>query len=372
MDVTQVIYKIAAVLSWGTFLWVIYRARETNETTLQTWGFVAFFGGAVTAQIEPIYMAIGHIFGVNNLAWLMSYCLGATSTYLIINALHSGLKIKEEPIIIRRILYGTLLVLLLVFPAIAHLPNTSDHTTPTTTAEIVFMLALYLYGGYTCLSISHTFFKLQQQDSVLYCRLRWLIIVAAGFFGSVFFTTRILYITIVFLQPALAFHPVVAGIQLLSRIALFSCLEWVFFFLPTPVFQRLARPVETADKLLALQELNAVQKRVTALCSPVAPVILNQSWQEKLQNLDFHLFRAVIVILDGKKVLADYFADEAETVALSNISGTACRSTQLTWDNMRARRLYQILSTVPDNTGYHDLVAAYRQVGRLYRKGVYK
>ncbi|MCB9444051.1 MAG: hypothetical protein H6669_07425 [Ardenticatenaceae bacterium] len=371
MAVSQVIYKIAAVLSWGTFLWIIYRARETNETTLQTWGFVAFFGGAVTVQIEPIYTTTGRIFGVNNLAWLLSYCLGAAATYLTINALHGGLKIKEEPVIMRRILYGTLLVLLLIFPAIARLPNTPDHTNPTTVAEIVFMLVLYLYGASACLSIAHTFFKLQQQDSILYSRLRWMIIVAAGIFGSGFFIARIPYVIIVFLHPALALHPAVAAIQLLSRISFFSCLVWVFFFLPTPVFQRLARPVETADKLLALRELNVVQKRVAALCPPVAPVILNQSWRERLQNLDFHLFRAVIAILDGKKVLADHFANGNEAMVPSPIPGTASRSAQLTRHNEQARRLYQTLDTVPDNTGYRDLVSAYRQVGRLYRKGVY-
>ncbi len=372
MDVSQVIYKIGAVLSWGTFLWIIYRARTTSETTLQTWGFVAFFGGAVTVQIEPVYTAISRIFGVNNLAWLMSYCLGAVATYLTISALHGGLKIKEEPVIIRRILHVTLLALLLIFPAIARMPNKPDHTNPTTVAEILFMLALYVYGGCACLSISRTFFKLQRQDSVLHCRLRWLVIVATAFSGSMFFIGRVPYVIIVFLHPDLALHPAVAGIQQLSRAAFFSCLGWVFFFLPTPVFQKLARPIEAADKLLALRELTAVQERVAALCPPVAPVILNQSWRERLQNLDFHLFRAVITILDGKKVLADHFANEAGAVALSQIPGIARRSTQLTWNDDQARRLHQTLSAVPDNASYRDLVAAYRRVGRLYRKGVYR
>jgi hypothetical protein len=371
MDTSQTIYTTAAILSWTTLLWILYRTRTMNETILQTWGFVAAFGGATTVQIEPVYVTISRAFAINNLAWLLSYCLGATAVYLTITALHRGLKIRQNLLIMRRILYGTLLALLLIFPSIARLPNIINHTNPTTGAEIMFMLVLYLYGGLACLAIAHTFFKLQENDAVLHSRLRWLVIVITSVCASLFFFGRIPYIMIVFIQPALISHPVVAAIQYLNDITFFTCLGWVLFFLPTQVFLALAIPIETADKLLALRDLNAVQKRVAALCAPVAPVILNRSWREWLRNLDFHLYRAIITVLDGKKVLADYFADITGEADASEEYSLALASRQPTWNNTQAWHLYQALRTVPDDTSYEQMVTAYRQIGRLYRKRVF-
>ena len=369
MATSDLVFIITGLLSWVTFFWVLYRARSINRRTLKTWGFIAFFGASVTVQIEPIYLGLSQLTGINNLAWLFSYCFGAIATYFTINALHYNLDIKAKPTTMRWLLFATLTILIVTFPYIAQLPTKTDHAMPTTVAEMVFMIALYAFGLCACLSIACTFFGLQQQDSVLASRLRWFVIVLAGSFGGLCFAGLIIYNTIIFTFPELGSVPLVQSILKLSQIAFVSSSVWIFFFLPFRIFSWLAYPWDILDKLLALRELTIVQDKVSAFCPPVTNISMDPGWRGKLANIDFQLYRAIIVILDGKKALGDYFSSD-EPQAISNVQlGMSRTSAQMIGDREMAWRLHQLLNAIPESADFRALVKTYRLTGRQLRRG---
>ena len=369
MSTSELVFIITATLSWVTFFWVLYRARSVNRRTLKTWGFIAFFGASVTVQIEPIYLGLTQVTGINNLAWLLSYCFGAIATYLTINALHYNLNIEAKPTTMRWLLYVTLASLLLTFPFIAQLPTKTNHAMPATVAEMVFMIALYAFGLCACFSIARTFFGLQKRDTALASRLRWFVIVLAGSFGGLCFAGLIIYNTIVFTFPELGSDPWVQFILKTSQIAFVSSSVWVFFFLPSRVFSLLVLPCDIVDKLLTLRELTYVQDKVTAICPPVSNISLDHGWRGNLANLDFQLYRAVIVILDGKKALSDYFSGNEPIVVADRQLGMSRTSTQIIGDRDMAWQLYQLLNAIPESADFRALVNTYRLTGRQLRRG---
>lgn len=122
--------------------------------------------------------------------------------------------------------------------------------------------------------------------------------------------------------------------------------------------------VSFVDRILALRDLMVLQNIVVKHCPLVTPLDTPFTWFGRITNVDFLLYRAIITILDGKKTLATYLDALA-----GSVTHTATAQSQAPTDVDDAQMLYDHLAAVRDGSDFEALITAYRQVGRLYRKG---
>ncbi len=221
---------------------------------------------------------------------------------------------------------------------------------PYTVPLLLFRVVGYVYITVNGVAIFGIFHRLQHQDKVLHTRIRWLVLAAITFAGILFFITRMLLFVIAFFYPDFIDTNIAKTMTAILGYVSFLRVGWVFFFIPGQVYRIVARPLIFADKLLALYALQALQAELVSLFPSVAPFDLGHSWQQRWRGLDFHTYRTIISILDGKKKLQGDWANNSN------------------WDKKK-RFLYGDLNAVNDNNNFDSLVASYRHIGTQYRKG---
>lgn len=355
MDIRNKLYILEAVLAWAAAVWAIRKIRRANRVTAGTWSFVFLFAIAITAEINIVADGLNQFVGVNHFSWLVTYVSGAIGMYVIVRTLHVTLNIPYRPSLLDYGLIFTLISFFLLFPFVTQEPAIAEELLPYTLPLLLFRVVGYCYVGFACWVVFKTFNSLQRHDKVLHTRLRWLLLCLVAGMGISFFVIRIVYFTYVYIHPGLADSATVRTLAMITRVLAICCVGWVVFFIPAPILQTLTRPILHLDKLMALRELSVIQSEIATLSPPVVPPDTDRSWRERQRNLDFHLYRGIIAILDGKKTLTNLVEREAGLPEANNL---------------KAQRLYHVLVTVDDNGDFHDLITHYRTIGRQWRKGV--
>ena len=75
-----------------------------------------------------------------------------------------------------------------------------------------------------------------------------------------------------------------------------------------------------------------------------------------MKNSDYHLYRAIVHILDGRTLIADFLAD---TIPVDRLRAR--------WDNngyLEAMRLNAVLQGIKSNDDYPELISEYRLASR--------
>lgn len=360
-----------ATLAWGIAIYkfgAVWRDRQWRGGSLPFyfWGFTVCVAIGMTFMIEDVYLAFDRVVGVTNLAWLVTYAAFALAIFSITSGCFLVLE-APRPRLIPYSLLLTLAILVIVYPiGIATLPEKPDHTIPVTLTEFIFMETLYLYVAALCVIPIATFTRLYRQEAVLPARLRWIVALGTTISSAMVAGLKAILTFLVFWDPE---TPVLAVAYPMINVVLISAsILWPMAFLPNSFYLLLARPIEFLDKVRALRELQALQKKLNRLCPPV--IGHTPDLREALDNLDFHLYRAVISILDAKKVLGgiarandDLSVAPAPDTVLPELPDWDQQDTQL------AQSLHQTLQTVNDHVAFPDLVYAYRQVGRAVSTG---
>lgn len=358
MDVRNTLYILEAVLAWAAVVWAIRRIRRANRVTAGTWSFIFLFAIAITAEIDVVANGINHFLGVNHFSWLVSYVSGAIGMYVIVQTLHMTLNVPYKSFLLAYGLVFTLVSFLALFPFVTQEPPVAEELMPYSLPLLLFRVIGYLYVGFACWIIFKTFNTLQRHDKVLHTRLRWLLLCLVASMGISFFVIRIAYFTYVFIHPDMANSDMIKSLTMITRLLAICCVGWLVFFVPSHILQVLTRPILHIDKLMALHDLNVIQKEIEAFSLSVVPPDTDRSWRERQKNLDFHLYRGIIAILDGKKTLRNLVE-----------RGTESANEKA---NMKVERLYRALTSVNDDSDFHELITSYRSVGRQLRKEVMK
>src|SRR5690554_5775781 len=102
------------------------------------------------------------------------------------------------------------------------------------------------------------------------------------------------------------------------------------------------------NKVLALRDLLMLQDIVVKHCPLVTPLDTPFSWFGRLTNVDFLLYRAIITILDGKKILATYFDAPAGSVTFAAVTQSHAPTD--------AQMLYDHLAAVQDGPDFEALI----------------
>ena len=338
------------------------RQRHTESITIYFWLFAVCVAIGMTFMVENAYLAFDQLVGVTNLAWLVGYAAFSLAIYLITSGCLLVLK-QPRPRLMVYSLWATLAILVILFLfGIVSQPEKPDHTIPETFVELVFMQTVYLYVAVLCAIPIATFARLYRRERVLPAKLRWLVALGTTILAA---TTGLLKVVLTALAyrdnatPALSILYPMISVTIITASVL-----WPMSFLPNSVYLAMARPLEYLDKVMALRELKLLQERLNRLCPPVigdSPGL----WHSR-DNLDFHLYRTLISILDAKKTLSGYAQTTGGLAVLPAASGFV-QQKSVTWsqtDLEQARSLHEMLQTVNDHSDYPELVQAYRHIGR--------
>lgn len=314
-------------------------------------------------MIVPVYTAFDHFIGLPNLGWLISYASITLAVYFSGAACYLILK-QPRPRIVSWSVLVTLTTLFVIYSVgIVTLPEKPDHTIPELLPEAIFMGTLYVYAAVFCIIPIVTFTRLFLDEQVVPARLRWLVAASLSFVAAFALTIKTILTLFVFrdsdsmalviLSPAISVSIGLVGI--LFPIA----------FLPNEWYQIMARPFEFTGKVISLYRLKALQARLNALCPPV--IEKKMTVRESFSDLDFHLYRTVIAILDAKQTLSGYANVTDDLTAQPAIMMYKADGAQLVWDKSKleqARVLHRELQKADDEADFAQIVQAYRKVSR--------
>jgi hypothetical protein len=339
------------------------------SVTFYFWAFTFWVAIGLSLMIEDLYLVFDRLIGIPNFGWLIAYISFSLAIYSISAGCYLVLNITR-PRVMSYSLVLTLLVLCTVyFASIINLPEKPDHTVPEMLSEFIFMQTLYLYVAAFCVIPFMTFTRLYRQERIVSARLRWLVALGTTLSSAVVAVLKVILTILAYdnqTTPALnILHPLITVFLAIAGIS------WPLAFLPNGFYIALARPFTFFSKVKALKELKMLRSQLDRICPPVideSPGLI-----ACLDNIDFHLYRAVIAILDAKKTLAGYahVTNDLAVTAAAVTRGAGKKT--LNWDDeslRQARLLHQLLRTVNDHVEFSELVQAYQGVGRMLRQQV--
>lgn len=339
----QLVYYVSFMASLAVFVWLIRKTRL--RATSKAIAFAALFALTVFVRFENVYNTVTDITNVNNLAWFISYTSAVIAMYLVISGGYTSINV-ESPQFLPKIFAITIATLSAAFFFIAQQPHKIDHSIPETSAELIFMLTAYTYGFLTVSIYLVNIYWVQKKESLLDLRLRWSIVIFSSLAGIFFFVNRAIYLGIGTIEPTV--YPRMHTFKAYGDFAFSLSAVWVLFFLPRRLFLYLARFLKFCHKLLLLKSLLFVQGHVARFCKTIVPAI-EEPWHDKLRNLDLHMYRALMVLLEGKLALSD------------SLGGYEGYMTPY-WQEEKAQLLYELLCKVDDEA---DLDHLFKQYSRL-------
>ena len=237
-----------------------------------------------------------------------------------------------------------------LFLAILKEPKGINAVDPYNWPTLLFRLVTYFFAIIICTVLTKTHYRYQRRETVPYIRVRLMVLFGSLLLGTLYFALRAPFFVAVFLNPEITNTSFVQILLRLLDVLSLARLSWFFFFVPNSVYKKIYDIFVFIDKLLTLQQLEALQAQIFHLVPFVTPKLnINYSWWQRLHSLDLLNYRALVCILDGKESLKDYVATTPSVSA-------------------KQRQLYLVLGTIADDRNYDALVRSYRQISRKYRK----
>ncbi len=348
----QIEFVVAqTIVAWLFILWGLPKLKDVNSVTTNTWLFLVLFSLAITLQIQTVDEVVTHWIA-NHVGWLLTYAIGLIALYCIYKAMYLVLKLNK-PLLSKQVYAGLVFVLvsmLLLFPIITiQPPGTFLKDATDNIWVLLFLFIPHLYASAICWILYRMFSQCYQAANDLPMKIRWVALAVSLFFAAVYFGAHLPYFVALFLHPALKYSPAAKTFhQILAPLSAVR-IAWVLFFVPNKVYEVICAPLIFLDKLITLRQLERLRIEANTMLSRTELLTLKYSWWEHLRNLDFLIYRAIISILDAKKLLND--PDEPFTCS-------------------QIRSLKQTLNTVQDDATFDLLVIAYRKASAQYHKQV--
>lgn len=339
---------VQTCVAWFLVAWFLPKVKNTTKVTTQTWLFMILFSVATALQAKPIYEATNNWLRVNHMGWLISYLAGNIAFYAMYRAL--AIIQPAAPRQQRFFHYATIglvICLSLIFPPIAREPVGANEVAPYNIWLLLFRIISYSYSLAVTFALTKMLYALSQQYGELHERVRWLLLAGSTGIATVYFTVRISFLTMTFFFPGVLPVLLVSGIpKILDALGIMR-ISWLFFFIPVGVYKFACRPLVFLNKLWTLPHLETLQQELAGLFPQLVRLDVTYYQQHYLRHLDFLQHYALVMILDGKRKLAD------EKV--------------LTGDEARRQTVAAALAPVQDDGDFKSLVTAYRKIGKKHR-----
>lgn len=367
MATLEIVYVTAGLSALIVAFWKTKKLHKTtdwerrNNVIIRTWLFCIFiFATAIVAQDES-YVVMSRITGINNISWLLVYLFTSLAIYMISGGL--DIILYEKTSKWSHIFIGVELVLLftLFFTGISSSPLAIYHESAADLHELLFMEVAYAYITVMCVYAVYQFSQLIESGREFTTRVRWSVSAVSPIFASLFFAGRLIYVPLVYIYPSLEHEAIHAFI---GNTFVVASVTWPIFYLPNRLFELLGKPILFLNDLMTFYDLNYLQREMDKICPRI--VQDQETWLKKLAQLDMHIYRSIIGILDGKQVLGSYINQqpEPELILIGNnrlLNGRYTPQTQ--------HPIYTALNQADDTADYPQLIEQYRAIAKAYRRG---
>jgi hypothetical protein len=332
--------------------------RDAGDVTLNIWGMSFFFSISVTFIFaEFIAFFDAHTFP--SLSLLITNSAFLISQYFGMAGIIAGMEIPTGQQITRwvRMLLGLeLTVLLVLYIFFVSKVQATSFFVPQSIPEVVFIaiVSFFAIGMCTLLVATHLVYFPAKKFTLM--RLRTLLMILCVSTSGIFLFLRVITFAS-YIWPFLMFPALVP-----LSYALLICTTLLFFsvFLSNRLYARFVVLSKSIESWRAFQDLKYLVDRLLLLCPLVALPTNNPPFWKFLSNPEYYLYRAVVIILDGQTMLADF------------LSEPTMPGEPAFWEDGMLReavRVNQALQFVHQSSEFYEIVDAYRRVSQELFKG---
>lgn len=349
------------ILSWIlTFVKLKARVKggvqKSRSTALDVWKVLLFFSITLTFLVVE-FASFFNKYTLPNLSLLIYNAAFLISEYFGTTTLISGINIPPNHQIIRwvRLLLVVALILLTMIYTlfISKMPAVL-YFTPKSLPEVVFRLIVYFFSMLLAAitAITQLIYLPSKEFGVI--RLRAILIILCMFSVGVSLLIRVItfssYIWPFLMSPVLTplFY-----IFLITTIPLFF-----FLFSSNQLYTQFILITRSLESWRTFQDLDRLVLHLDPICLPMSMPAEHPNFLKFVLNSEYYLYRAVIIILDGKIMLADFMAQVSQ--ASPEMTSAAVDEHDELLDE--ALRIHTALQAVDTPKDFNDIVDVYRRV----------
>ncbi len=347
------------ILSWvftllklRTFRWRDF--RKDNGVALYVWFTTVFFSIGFTFLIKDF----GDFFDVhtfNNFSKLITYSSFLTTTFLGTVAF---IKAAGKPFHTQMIRWLWLAFLLVAITLVAiyaifisKIPEI-DYYVAQSLPEAIFKFVMFSFSLLLCVVLSRVYLVYLPSEESPLMRARMIVLIMTALSsGAYFFVMTVL-------DVGGYFSPLMASQWLVDLSTLFFILSALLIFaslISNKIYVQIIVVLRSIHSWNAFQDLRYLMEGVLVLCPAVALPPNNPSFWRFLLNPEYYLYRAIVIVLDGKTMLADFLSSSLTSSELPS------------WDDDMLReavRFNQALQATNPTGEFPDIVDAYRRVSQ--------
>jgi hypothetical protein len=342
------------VVAWSLVLFKfrnILRDRVWKRDPLARtiWLAMLSFAVAMTFLVESIAVPFDTR-TLNNLSRLFAYSFVSLTLYFTTalsfytDKTQHGVRTVRS---LKHLLLVNLFALVVLYAFfISRAPEWRDHHVPNALAEAGFMFSMYIFSFTSCCIMVWQNLRYLNREKVAIMRVRVAMLVVTALAAGFYFFLKIILVGGYFWAPLGS-----EALVTLSKVLLvFSGLMWGIAFVHSKVYLRVVGQMKILSHWRAFRDIEYLLNCLDRLCPPVALTEDRPSSREFLRKSEYHLYRAIIRILDGKTMLADFLSSD--------------RKEQPEWWNSRliqdAKQVNRVLESVHTSGDFWELVHSFR------------
>ncbi len=329
------------------------QAWKNDHIAMNIWLATVSFAAMVTFLADS-FSEFFDVRTINNLSTLFAYCsvvltlYFTTSSTLYIMDTPATERIRKGLTVFVIISLAILVVIYIVF--ISETAQWYDHRFPDTLPEAVFRLTVYVSALVQCVIMFIFTRKQLVQERVILMRFRYIAILMVAIIGGIYLVIKIVLAMSYFYPPMHSRQLWVAS----EALFLFAALFWVGAFMNNRIYLSTFELIRNLVSWPIYRDLAYLIRRLDRLVEAVAGQEDPPQFRKFIWAADYYLYRALIRIMDGSAMLADYISSE-------NVEKPTWWGGYL---QREADQLVTVLQSVPSSDNYIEALSQFRQASR--------
>ena len=341
-----------AFIAWFLILIFLPKLKHTNKTTSAFWAFLILFSLTATFQVRAVSEPLEQWLGIHGaISWVMTYAISFPALYFA--CLGSALVVDPTHPPLPKWLFPYAMisaaVVALYIPIFAQLTSLAEAVVVYDWRISLFRLIAFSYVLIAFSILLRLQYQCHQRAVTRHNRFRYQLLTVCVFLAIFSYAIRAPYILITTFWPS--FYHTTAAAMMLRVGNAFGILRisWLFFFIPTRVYELVMKPTIYVEKRLAVHELTFLQREITTLL-PLTVRLHIPPGQVKKQ-VDQTLCHLTFSLMDAQR----YFLEKKMPKGLTAV------------DQCRYTLLHNILTSIPTDDDIDTLVGDYKVASQRYR-----
>ena len=337
-------------------LWAIQwkDVKKDNSIALYVWLMMLFFSITMIFLIKR-FCNYFDAHTLNNLDRLIAYCSILIGIFFGAAASVEAVGKAEDKKTIQWLKYSLILSIIILVMTyilfISRLPN-MDYFVPRSMPEVWFMFVTFIMGAILCFFVDKVYLLYLPYEKSPMMRVRTILIVVSTFIAWIYFLLKIVTIGGYF-WPILGSQALIDLSMILlvvSAILHFSALLSNRLYIPLVLVSR------NIEGWIAFKDLKYLTDRIQQLCPEFILPATDPRVLDFMLDPEFHLYNAIITILDGKTMLDDLLFEGAFKGEPALWEGDMLRE---------ALRVKQVLHSISHTDSFWKMVKEYRRASQI-------